>query len=388
MNGAESNLQKGKAVTVMQLAMSLGTSMIGVGLLAFPRIVVNLVGTGAPLATLAAVTLTLGISLLIAYMGGQYPDQTMFEYADSLIWRWLATIIHVLTGLYFLVLAGLAAREFGEVVVTSVLQRTPVEVTVMTMLVLASIAARNSVFTVVRILAFYMLLVYFLALIIVLLTLTSASSVNMLPVIAHGTTAFSMVQAILTIAALFQNSVTPALIIPYMTKPKQAWKGVFFGVSASGALYLVLILANMGVFGVEEIKHLLWPTLDLAKTATLPGLFIERIDPFFIAIWVTAVFTGILSSYYLAIRSFSDVLQLNDHRVLSTAAFPIIFTLALIPRSVANLYAIVEVVGQSGLSLTMGYPLLLLAAHAFKRRRQKGQARGGQKQPQGGVGTA
>ncbi len=362
--------QKVKGVTVIQLAMAIGTAIIGVGLLAYPRVTVNYVMTAAPLTTAIAVFFGLWISLAIAYLGGKHPKLTIFEYGDQLVGKWIGGLIHTLIIINFLGLAAIAAREFGEVVVTSVLQRTPVEVTVLTMLILAATAARNTVLVVVRILTFYMPWVYFPALIIILLTLKSSNYINLLP-LYHITHLKNLLMAAMNIIGLFQNIFIAGIIIPHMVHSDRAWKGVLVGVGSAGSLYIMLMTATLGIFGAEEMKHILWPTLDLAKTAALPGLFLERLDPIFIAVWVTAVFTGILSSYYSAIQGLAHVLRLRDHRILSTLVFPIIFMLALIPRNIANLYDYGVVMVIIGTSLTMVYPLLLLLFHLLKRGKKQ-----------------
>ncbi|KYP81748.1 GerAB/ArcD/ProY family transporter [Ferroacidibacillus organovorans] len=358
--------EKPKEASVIQLAMSIGTAIIGVGLLAFPRITVNYVMTAAPAATAMAVLFVLGIGILVAYLGSQYPQLTMFEYGDQLLGKWVGCIIHALLSFYYLELAALATREFGEVVVTSVLQRTPVEVTVLTMLILAAIASRNNVFVVIRILTYYMPWVYFPVIVIVLLTLKGGNELNLQPWF-HITHPMSLLKAVLTISALFQNILIAGMFIPYMIHPERAWKGILIGVGGAGSLYVILMLATLGVFGTEEIKHILWPTLDLAKTASLPVFFIERLDPIFVAVWVTAVFTGILSSYYCSIRGMAHVFQLYDHRSMSIFIFPVIFVMSLLPKNIANLYTIVEIVGQFGIILTMGYPVLLVLIHLLKK---------------------
>ncbi|KUO96509.1 GerAB/ArcD/ProY family transporter [Ferroacidibacillus organovorans] len=362
--------EKPREATTIQLALSIGTAIIGVGLLAFPRITVNYVMTAAPAATAIAVLIVLGIGLLVAYLGSQYPQETIFEYGDQLLGKWMGSIFHTLLSVYFLELAALATREFGEVVVTSVLQKTPVEVTVLTMLILAAVASRNHVVVVIRILTYYMPWVYFPVIAIVLLTLKGGNYLNLQPWF-HIIHPFGLVKAVLTITALFQNILIAGMFTPYLVHPERAWKGILVGVGGAGTLYLILMLATLGVFGTEEIKHILWPTLDLAKTASLPVFFIERIDPIFVAVWVTAVFTGILSSYYCSIRGMAHVLHINDHRSMSIFIFPVIFVMSLLPKNIADLYTIVEIVGQFGILLTMGYPILLVIVHFVKKAFKK-----------------
>lgn len=362
-------MKKPKAVTALQLTMSMGTAIIGVGILAFPRITVELANTGAPMTTVIAVAVVMVGALMVSYLGNQYPEQTLFEYADDLVGKWIGTIILFAAAWYFLGLSSLATREFGEVVVTSVLQRTPIPATVLVMLILAGIASRNDITKLVRILTFYMPLVYFPALVIVVLSLKAARLVNIMPALAvfHGIPWMHVVQSISIVSALFQNAWIIGMIIPFMYDPKRAYRSSMIGIASAGGLYIILIYAALSVFGTEEMKNLMWPTLELAKTAALPAFYIERLDPIFIAVWVTAVFCAIVTSYYLGIQALSHVFRLRDHRVLSLTVLPIVATLSSVPGNIQQLYDIIKVYGVCGLPFTLGYPLILIVVHWLRR---------------------
>jgi spore germination protein len=362
-------MQKPKSVTSLQLTLTTGTAIIGVGILAFPRIVVEYVDTGAPLAAFFAIALMALGSLILCYLGNAYPEQTLFEYADNLLGRTLNRVVLVVLGVYFLELTALASREFGEVVITSVLQHTPMTVTVMVMVLLATLSTRNDIGSFARILSFYMPLVYFPALVIVVLSLKSARLVNIMPVLSmfHRGNAWDALIAVLIVAALYQNYLVVGLLLPFMYRIQSAWKSTLIGMFSAGAIYIIIMFAVLSVFGFEEIKNLTWPTLELAKTAALPAAFIERLDPIFLAVWVTAVFCAIFAAYFIAINALSHVFRLQDHRALSLAVFPIIFELAAQPSNIVDLYRIIKLVGLSGLVLSLGYPFLLTLLHVLRK---------------------
>lgn len=370
-------MKKPKSVTSLQLVMSIGTAIIGVGILAFPRITVEYVATGAPLSTLFGMLMMMCGGVVLAYLGNQYNEATIFEYADRLLGRWLSCLFALAIAAYFLELAALASREFGEVVVTSVLQRTPIAVTVFVMIVLATLAVRCDIAVFVRILTFYMPLVYFPALIIVILSLKSAKLVNLLPLMGlfYGQDPRNILMSILVVAALFQNYMIVGMIVPFMYRPNEAMKSTLLGMTVAGTIYMILIYSTLAVFGTEEIRNLLWPTLELAKTAALPEFFIERLDPIFLAVWVTAVFSAIFAAYYLAVQALSHVFHFSDHRPFSFLTLPIIITLAHQPANIVVLYQIIKRVGVTGLTLTLAYPCLLFLVHLFQKGRKRKMAK-------------
>ncbi|WP_373230558.1 GerAB/ArcD/ProY family transporter [Cohnella sp.] len=69
---------------------------------------------------------------------------------------------------------------------------------------------------------------------------------------------------------------------------------------------------------------MLWFTLELAKTISLPANILERLDAVFLAVWVTAVFTTFLSSYYLTIHYMNQYFNLRNHKIFSGIILPFI----------------------------------------------------------------
>lgn len=374
----EQSQNKQRTITVLQCAMTVGTTLIGVGVLAFPRITVEYTRTGAPLATVGGVLLIILLGLVLVALGNQHPDKNVFQYAGLIVGKWIGSMFTLLLTLYFLELSALAAREFGEVVVTSVLQRTPLEMTILTMLLLAATAARNNVTVFSRILTFYMPLVYFPALVIVMLTLKSAKMTNIMPLFAlfTHTNPHQAIFAVLFVASLFQNYFVLGLLIPHMYRPKDAWKSVLIGVGAAGSVYVIVVYSVIAVFGIEEIKNILWPTLDLAKTAALPLLFVERMDPIFLAVWVTAVFSAILSSYYISMKGLQHLFGFQNHRVFTIMMIPVVYLAAMRSANLVELYSLVKTVGVVGLIVTGGYPALLWIVQFFRRSRIKQRGAG------------
>ena len=356
-----------RQITVIQAAAILVSTIIGVGVLALPLFAVRAADSGAPFVTLLGVLLAFIGLLLITVLGMRFPNQSVIQYSEDIIGKWLAWIGSVLIIVFFAVLTSLTAREFGEVVVTSVLQSTPVEVTVIVMLLLAAISTRNEITTFAYIHTFYTPLLLIPVLLIVALSLKNAEAINLLPV--WGNDQKGMMKGTLTIAALFQGTFVLTAVIPSMKRPEKAMKASVWGMLIAGGLYIVIVGAAVSVFGSEEIKELLWPTLELAKATSLPANILERLDAAFLAVWVTAVFTTLFSSYFLTIYSLSKLFRFREHKLFSYFILPFVFVMAMLPQSIVQMYEIIENVGRIGLYLTIGYPGLLLIISILRKKR-------------------
>ncbi|WP_010273176.1 GerAB/ArcD/ProY family transporter [Paenibacillus senegalensis] len=359
--------QPPREITMMQAITVIVSSIIGVGVLALPLFAVQAANSGAPLVTLLGSLLaTFGLSL-IAMLGMRFPDQSIILYSEVIIGKWLALLGNLAIFFFFAMLTSLTAREFGEVVVTSVLKNTPVEVTVIVMLVLAAISSRNNITTFAYIHFFYFPLLLVPALIIVALSLKTAETIYLQPI--YGNAPTNLLQGTLVIAALFQPAFVMSIIIPYMKNPQKAIHSSLWGLLIAGGLYVMIVIAAVSRFGSEEILKLLWPFLELAKATSLPANILERIDAAFLAVWVTAVFTTLLTSYFMTIYSLTAMLKLKDHKMFSIFFLPVIFILAMQPKSIISMYSTITIFGKIGLVLTIGYPGILLLIAILRKKK-------------------
>lgn len=357
-------MENPREITVIQATAVLVSTIIGVGVLPLPLFAVRAANTGAPLVTLLAILVAFVGLWLITRLGMRFPGQSISQYSERIIGRWPALAVSLLLVAFFAVLTALAAREFGAVVVTAVLRRTPLEVTVIIMLLLAVVSARHDSRTFSYIHLFYLPFVLLPGIVIVVLSLKNSNILFLQPF--YGNSPPDLLGGVLTVAALFQGSFVMTMVIPYMRKPEKAMIASIMGLLVSGGLYLLIVIAVVAVFGPGEAAKLLWPTLELAKTTALPANILERLDAAFLAIWVTAVFTTLFSSYYLTVHEISKLLRLRDHRMFTYFLMPFIFTLAMIPSNIFQLYEIIVMVGRIGLLLTIGYPGLLLVVSAMR----------------------
>jgi spore germination protein len=355
-----------RQITVIQAAAILISTIIGVGVLPLPLWAARAADTGAPLVTLCGILLASVGLWLMAVLGMRFPRKTIIQYSEDILGKWSAWMGSFMIIIFFAVLTSLAAREFGEVVVTSVLKKTPLEVTVIVMLLLAAISTRSGVTTFAYIHHFYLPVIVGPAILIVALSLKNAEIINLQPV--WGNEPNGMLTGILTVAALFQGSFIITMVIPAMRRPEKALKSSFWGMFIAGGLYLSIVIASVSVFGSEETKKLLWPTLELAKTTTLPANILERLDAAFLAIWVTAVFTTLFSSYYLTIHSISKLFRLRDHKLFSLFILPFVFLIAMLPGNIMDMYGIIQFIGRLGLIITIGYPGLLLLVAIIRKK--------------------
>lgn len=359
-----------KEITTVQATTILISTIIGVGVLPLPLFAVRAGETSAPFVTLTGIGLAAFGLLILTYLGVRHPEKTIITYSQDIIGKWLGKLLSIIVIIFFLILTSLTAREFGAVVVTAVLKETPLEITVIVMLLLAAISCRNNINVFSYIHNFYVAMILAPVLIVVAFSLKNGNSLYLRPIFL-GKDLRDMAAGMLTVSALFQGSFIITMIIPSMKSPNKALKASLWGILVSGGLYLLIVIATVAIFGPEEIKQIFWPTLELARTTAIPGNILQRLDIIFLAVWVLAVFTTLFSSYYFTIHSIKELVQLKDHKMLSYFILPFVFFLAMLPQNVLHMYEVIQYIGRLGLLITILYPVLLLFIDFLRSWRRK-----------------
>lgn len=117
------------------------------------------------------------------------------------------------------------------------------------------------------------------------------------------------------------------------------------GLPFVGGIFMVMVLETLillsltAFFGPEELKHAIFPVLNMAKGIELKGLVIERAETIFALVWIPITFNAFTAQFYMADAAIMNFLP-GFKKVFSMMILAIIIlVIALIPKSVSeNMY--------------------------------------------------
>ncbi|GAE30178.1 GerAB/ArcD/ProY family transporter [Alkalihalobacillus hemicellulosilyticus] len=133
-----------REITVLQLTVILVSTNIGVGMLAFPRFVALEAETASISATLFGSMIALIGVMSIAYLGKVYDNKTFVGYSRQILGKKLGAFFIMIMILFFIILTGLELRQFGEVIIGSLLPKTPIYVPMMMIAFICMLASFHS----------------------------------------------------------------------------------------------------------------------------------------------------------------------------------------------------------------------------------------------------
>lgn len=348
-------MENPRQITAIQTTAIIISTSTGIGLLAMPRLVVETSGTGTPLATLLGMLLVASGVALLAVVGLRFPRKSIILYSEDIIGKWLGRLASVAVIVFFMFLTAFNARGFGEVVRTTVLENTPVDVMIISMLFLAAVSTRQDINTFSYIHLLYLPLLIVPGLIVFIFALRDVELINLLPL--WGEEQGQLMRGAIEVATFFPAAFILSMIIPWMPRPERALRSGLWGIGIAGVLHVIVMVMTLAFFGEEELKLMLWPTLELAKATTFPVL--ERLDAAFLVGWLAVIFTTTYTTYYIVVSATGELFRFQDHRFLATFLFPFIFLFAMLPENVKQNYDALQVVGKFGIGLVVIYPLVL-----------------------------
>ncbi|MGU3472913.1 endospore germination permease [Paenibacillus sp. D51F] len=358
------------SISSIRMAAVVTSANVGIGVLTLPRFAAVGAESGAPLLTVAGNVCGAISLLLLAYLCSRHPGENLIYFSEKLVGAPVARVMNGLLILYFLLVSGISLRQFGEVVVLVLLQKSPMQIIECMLLLVVALSARRDLIKFSFVHSFYLPFILLPGLFIVLIATRSIDPDNLLPLIGnhHGDWPNESVK----IASLSQMSFVFCLLVPLMKFPKRAASSVAIGAAVGGALYLLVVLTTVGMFGSEETKILTYPTLETARSASMGAG--QRLDALFLIIWVISIYTTIYATYYFSVHASRDLFRLGDHRMFASFYMPAVYAVSMIPSNIHVLYSLWDWSGRYGFLLTAAYPLLLLVMSFIRSGRGQAHA--------------
>ncbi|GAA0364461.1 GerAB/ArcD/ProY family transporter [Bacillus horti] len=380
IQGREQPNTKQQAVIAPRQSPSLiASTIIGVGVLTLPRITSQALSEAAWISTLAGALISIGVIWVLTRLGLRFPYMSIVDYLPIIlgsskkgIGKGIGIVLTfpIVIGILFYWLGTTASisRTFGEVVVGAVLVHTPIEVLIATMLLLSFVLTMYEVEVLARVNEILLPIIVVPVLFIALLSFQSFELDNILP-IWPDLSIKQFLYGILITCLAYQGFEIITILSAYTHVSKKNSRLNIIGVIIPSVIFLLIVIAGISVFGVEELDQLMWPTLELVKVTQAPGQVLERMESAFLGVWVAAVFSASANLYYVSTILISKYFKLARYRRwVSLGLLPIIFWLSLLPRNVIQLFDWQLLLSFAGAIITFVLPILMLLLAIVRKK--------------------
>lgn len=355
-------------ITSRQSASIISSTIIGVGVLTLPRVTAEYSKEAGWISTILGALVAMLAIAVITKLWERFPGKNIVTYAPDILGTpkapWVGRILSLPVCLGIIIFWALytvvVARTFGEVVVTTVLTQTPLEIIILTMLATAMLLVMYDIEVVARVNEVLLPIIIFPVLLIGLSSFQSAKLENILPLFFLDWNSFFI--GVLTSAYAYLGFEVMLIFFAYVQPGTQVMKANLIGIAIPGLIYTLITISGISVFGVEELRLLAWPTLELVKVTEVPGLILERMESAFLGVWVAAVFTTVGNLYYAISVMINQTLGIRSdkgRRIIAFLLLPLLYWLSLQPPNIHELFRYQGILGNIGGGIVFVLPLLL-----------------------------
>ena len=356
-------------ITSNQLMAIMLSTIIGIGILSLPRTVTEAAGPDGWILVLAGGVFAIIISIVISRLGLMFPGKTVVEYSGDVMTKPLGIIFSLGFFTYYVLFCAFEARVFAEVTKQFLLDRTPTEAIVITMLLGSVYLARQDIATVGRMGEMLVPVFILPSFLLLLPAIPEMDLTNLLPFMKTSPVRF--LTGLGTIVTSYLGFEALLLFQPFMARPRDAAKAMTVALIAVILIYMLVVISAVSIFGVVEIQRLVWPAIAMYRVIEIPGAFIENVHGVVMAIWVVAVYMTLAVFFFAAVTILGRLLSLKEQSFIALPLAFLIYFLALIPDNVSQVYNYLD-----AFSLYLGIPFgFVLPAALFIIAKARGMGK-------------
>jgi len=254
--------------------------------------------------------LLVGVYVSVAYLN---PSKTLVEILKERLGNVMGNIISIMYVWYFIHLAALVFRNFGEFIIVVTYQETPISIVIAIFAAIMVYAVNSGVEVIGRLSELFVPVLPFTVLIICMAVITTHDFTAFSPILENGIkpvlkAAFSF------ITFPFGESVAFLMLFPHLNKKENLKKIAVLSIISMIALSLLLFFRDIIVLGSEVIYQATF--VPHLTELLFPGISVEQLVDINLLIG-----GGVKVSIciYAAVRALSQVAGIDDYRNLTTA---------------------------------------------------------------------
>lgn len=334
-----------------------------------PAIIIEIAKQDGWLSVLVAALAGIVFGHATALLGERFPDQTIVQYAPTLLGRFLGKAMGLIFLLIYIIVNVSVVREFAEIFLSIFMPETPMYIFIASILIVSAYTVSQGLEVLARANTITFVVYVSIIVAIVSLNIPNMEASNLTPVLEYGVgrVLWSAIPAI----EFFVEVQVLTMLAPYLVRPREVRAVAFWGVLLSGFLLLVLVLAGIAVLNCEASRTQ-FLALSLARRISIGGI-IERVDPLVMLMWMGGLFIKSAVFYYVTAVGFAQLLNIKSYRS-TIAPMGLVIAVAAVflwPNAIELRYQLSHILPFAALCTILGTLLLLIAAWYKGKRGEK-----------------
>jgi len=347
------------------------SATLGVRILMAHQIVVSQAGRDGWISMLLGGVLIMASALLAVYpLAEMYPGKDFPLIILDVLGKYIGRVFLFLSSIALLLNVGLSVRIFVHAIKLFLLEDTPaVFINLITVLCIAYVISLGP--KAIGASVDIMFPVYLAPLLFLIITSVSEFEIlNLLPVL-HNNTLETLKGAVPALGSMAGYGII-LYYLRYVPEKKGSKKWYAFGILLCIFLYTVLTVSTISSFEPDEIKRMVFPTLDLSEAIEFPATLVERLESLVIIIWIPGVFAWLILFSFASVRNLSVLFGLKQRheKYVIYAHIPLLYVIAEVPKSGIYASEYLNTVEISGVAIVLLFVTFLYITAVIKRRRK------------------
>ncbi|MDD9269488.1 endospore germination permease [Paenibacillus sp. GCM10023248] len=270
------------------------------------------------LAILIGMLAGLILFLIYEHLFRVHAHHSLVGYLQILLGKKIGTAVACLYLGYFLYIASRVLRDFGDLLLSSILPLTPMPIALLTMVIPVVYACLLGIETIGRV--GELLLTFISMLGLLAAVLLAASDVihweNLKPSLENGWKPVLATAFPLTLTFPFGETIVFSMLLPHLNNTLLARKIGLVSIVISGLILSFIIAVNISVLSVFGAENSTFPLLKTLGKIRLGG-FIERLEVIAIITLIIGVFFKITTFLYACFAGLIELFQLERRKELA-----------------------------------------------------------------------
>jgi spore germination protein len=353
-------------ITTAQSAVIISNFMLGSGILTLPRASVEKVGTpDAWISVLIGGAIVILVGVLMAALAKSHVNQTVFQFNQKLLGRWIGGFIGISIVIYFFMTAAYQVLALSEVTEFFLLEETPPWVIVMVFMWVSLYLMTSGINPIARLFEVILPITIVIYVLVMLMSLRIFELDNLRPVLGQGI--MPALRGVQSTSLSFTGFEIILVLTAFMDNPNKSVKAVVYGIAIPLFIYLLTIIIVIGGLSIDVVTTRTWPMLDLVRSFEFSGLIFERFESFFFVIWIMKIYSSFVIAYYAAALGMSQLFKVKLMKCLYVL-LPIVILISTLPKNTSALFVFGSLLGNTSLYLFVSVTLILWIFTKWKKR--------------------
>ncbi|MDT0121999.1 endospore germination permease [Paenibacillus sp. RRE4] len=273
---------------------------------------------------------SVGLAYVLTRISIMYPNESLISYAPKIMGKFLGHVIILIYVLYWFTVLGIILRQYGDFMIGTILQLTPVIIPIVGMLIVAAYVTYAGIEVLARCSEVLGPLILLGIMVPLLLNISQIQLDNLQPIIMDNTFTVLLKGALPT-ASFLGDNILLMMILPFVADPQKGVRGALLGSVVAGLFTLLSAMQCIAIFGYSTASRQTYPFLNLVRFISFG--FLQNLDAIVVAIWIMGIFIKVSLYLFAASYGTAQWLGVKRWRSFIFIASPIAIILSMLPRN-------------------------------------------------------